>query len=169
MAAEEKEKNNVRGGSENDTVTFVSICCDQLDGAREIIEKEDNLKWPNVQHYYMDPESKEIAKSVLGFSSVPFYVMLNAQGKVTQKGNKVEWTQLPSSASSLSSTTPPTLSSVFKTLAVDAPTLDQENQPVQPSATGSHAKLEREETLLVVTKEPAASHEQAFVLDDLDF
>lgn len=147
----------------------MSICCDKLDGAREIIEKDDELKWPNVQHYYMDPESKEIAKSVLGFASVPFYVMVNAQGKITQKGNKVDWTQLPSLFLASSSKSPAVSSSVcYKTLTVDTPSLDQENRPVQPAAS-SQVKFEKEATL-VPAKEPVMnSDERAFVLDDLDF
>jgi hypothetical protein len=173
LAAEEKEKNNVSSGGDAGNVTlFVSICCDKLDGAREIIEKDDELKWPDVQHYYMDPESKEIAKSVLGFASVPYYVMVNAQGTMTQKGNKVDWTQLPSAAAAASSTAPTASTSACtsKTLPEDTPSLDQENQPIQPSSISSNEKNLEKQAAPAVVKEPVASDEaRTFVLDDLDF
>ena len=41
-----------------------------------------------MHHYYMDPESKEIAKKQLGFQQVPFYVILNERGEIVQKGSK---------------------------------------------------------------------------------
>ena len=50
-----------------DDVQFVSICCDKLDGARDIIEKDDDLRWQNVDHYFMDKQDKEEAKKILGF------------------------------------------------------------------------------------------------------
>ena len=40
-----------------------------------------------MHHYFMDQESKETAKKVLGFSMVPFYVFLNDKGEIVQKGN----------------------------------------------------------------------------------
>jgi hypothetical protein len=193
LAAEEKEKNN-NAKDEQNKVTFVSICCgDKLDGAREILEKDDELKWPNFDgHYYMDATSKEIAKSVLGFASVPFYVMVNASGDVTQKGNSknMDWTQLSSSSAATSTTSTSTTDALFvsiQTLAVDtAPSLDQENQPVQQpktaaTTTSDHAKLlEKTESTpaMAVAKEPAVAaaastteqqQQQTFVLDDLDF
>mmetsp|Transcript_8066 Transcript_8066/g.11569 ORF Transcript_8066/g.11569 Transcript_8066/m.11569 type:complete len:191 (+) Transcript_8066:55-627(+) len=68
-------------------VEFVSVCCDKLDGAREIIEKDDRPRWDNVAHYFMDENTKEEAKQVLGFASVPFYVVVNEDGEIVQKGN----------------------------------------------------------------------------------
>ena len=68
------------------SVQFISICCDKLDGAREIIEKDKEFRWQNVAHYFMEPQDKEIAKKVLGFKSVPFYVVLNDQGEIEQLG-----------------------------------------------------------------------------------
>jgi thiol-disulfide isomerase/thioredoxin len=76
-------------------VQFVSICCDKLDGAREIIEQEDELRWNHLQHYFMESQHKEQAKQILGFSSVPFYVMLNEDGEITQKGSKVDFDDVP--------------------------------------------------------------------------
>ena len=49
-------------------VQFISICCDKLDGARDIIEQEDDLRWQNVKHYFMDKDDKEKAKKILGFN-----------------------------------------------------------------------------------------------------
>ena len=78
-------------------IQFISICCDKLDGAREIIEKDDDLRWQHVSHYFMDPESKEIAKKILGFTSVPFYVVLNNLGEITQLGGhkKIDFDAIP--------------------------------------------------------------------------
>mmetsp|Transcript_15969 Transcript_15969/g.17743 ORF Transcript_15969/g.17743 Transcript_15969/m.17743 type:complete len:129 (+) Transcript_15969:231-617(+) len=70
------------------SLEFISICIDNLDGAREIIEENDELKWQNISHYYMDFESKEEAKRSLEFNSVPFYVMLDEHGNIIQKGGE---------------------------------------------------------------------------------
>ena len=70
-----------------ENVQFISICCDKLDGARQIIEKDDDLRWQNVDHYFMSESDKEQAKKELGFKSVPFYVILDEEGQITQKGN----------------------------------------------------------------------------------
>lgn len=71
-------------------VKFVSICCgDQTDGPRNIIEdKDEQPKWENISHYHMDFENKEIAKDMLGFRQVPFYVVLNDRGEIIQSGGK---------------------------------------------------------------------------------
>ena len=68
-------------------IRFVSICCDKLDGAREIIERDDEPRWKHVSHYFMDSFDKERAKKMLGFKSVPFYVMLKENGEITQTGS----------------------------------------------------------------------------------
>ena len=75
-------------------VNFISICCDKCDGAREILEKNDEPLWQNVNHYYMSQSDKEKAKQILGFSSVPFYVILNKDGDIIQSGNKVDFDQI---------------------------------------------------------------------------
>lgn len=67
-------------------ISFVSICCDKLDGAREIIEREEDPRWSNVSHYFLSPNDKEKAKSWLGFSCVPFYVAINKEGKICDSG-----------------------------------------------------------------------------------
>ena len=72
--------------SEYVDVQFISICCDKLDGAREIIEKDDELRWQHISHFFMEPEDKEVAKKALGFKSVPFYVVLNKEGEIEQMG-----------------------------------------------------------------------------------
>ena len=78
-------------------IQFISICCDKLDGAREIIEKDDELRWQHVSHYFMEPDNKEIAKKILAFTSVPFYVVLNNLGDITQLGGhkKIDFDALP--------------------------------------------------------------------------
>lgn len=43
-----------------------------------------------MSHYFLSGEHKEHAKKLLGFKSVPFYVVLNARGEITQKGPKVD-------------------------------------------------------------------------------
>jgi thiol-disulfide isomerase/thioredoxin len=68
-------------------VRFVSICCDKLDGAREILEKEEEPRWTHISHYFMEHSHKEEAKKMLGFQSVPFYVLLNDTGEVVHKGS----------------------------------------------------------------------------------
>ncbi|KAL3805129.1 hypothetical protein HJC23_003357 [Cyclotella cryptica] len=69
-------------------VKFASICCDLCDGARNIIEQTDEPRWAHVHHYYMGFEHKEEAKRILGFKSVPFYVVLNEDGEIVQMGGK---------------------------------------------------------------------------------
>jgi hypothetical protein len=69
-----------------ENVHFVSICCDKMDGAREILEKDNDLRWSHISHYFMEPDDKEVAKKVLGFQSVPFYVILDDCGEIAQKG-----------------------------------------------------------------------------------
>lgn len=72
-------------------ISFVSICCDKLDGAREIIERENELKWSHIHHYFMSHEDKEKAKILLGFASVPFYVVVEPDGEtIIVSGNKVD-------------------------------------------------------------------------------
>lgn len=68
-------------------VQFISICCDKCDGAREIIEKDTELKWQYMLHYFMEYNDKENMKKILGFKSVPFYVILNEYGIIEQMGN----------------------------------------------------------------------------------
>jgi thiol-disulfide isomerase/thioredoxin len=78
-------------------VQFISICCDRLDGARDIIEKDDDLRWQNIHHYFMNQEDKETAKKVLGFKQVPFYVVLDEEGNIQQSGNgkQVDFDDVP--------------------------------------------------------------------------
>jgi hypothetical protein len=82
---------------EYQNVQFLSICCDSLDGAREIIEETDTPKWNNMHHYFMDHASKEQAKKSLGFKAVPFYVVFNESGEMVMKGNSksVDFDKIP--------------------------------------------------------------------------
>jgi len=78
-------------------VQFISICCDKLDGARDIIERDDDLRWQNVNHYFMDKKDKETAKKLLGFKQVPFYVVMDENGSITQSGSgrQVDFEEVP--------------------------------------------------------------------------
>eukprot|EP00956_Cyclotella_meneghiniana_P008964 scaffold12308_cov74-Cyclotella_meneghiniana.AAC.2 len=78
-------------------VKFASICCDLCDGAREILEQTDEPRWSNIDHYFMGFEHKELAKKVLGFKSVPFYVVLNEEGEIVQMGGKkqIDFNNIP--------------------------------------------------------------------------
>ena len=73
---------------EYSNVDFTSIVLDECDGARNIIEKDNEPRWKNINHFYMDKDFKEAAKSALGFNQVPFYVVLNEKGEIVQKGSK---------------------------------------------------------------------------------
>ena len=68
------------------SIQFISVCCDSFDGAIGIIDKGTSLRWQHVSHYFMEPNDKEEAKQVLGFASVPFYVVINREGIIEQKG-----------------------------------------------------------------------------------
>mmetsp|Transcript_10235 Transcript_10235/g.19178 ORF Transcript_10235/g.19178 Transcript_10235/m.19178 type:complete len:191 (-) Transcript_10235:26-598(-) len=80
--------NSLAKRPEYSNVKFTSIVLDECDGARNIIEQNDKPRWNNINHFYMDREYKETAKSVLGFHQVPFYVVLNENGEIVQKGSK---------------------------------------------------------------------------------
>lgn len=70
-------------------IQFTSIVLDECDGARNIIETpDDKPRWNNIQHFYMDTDYKEVAKTSLGMRQVPFYVVLNENGEIIQKGSK---------------------------------------------------------------------------------
>ena len=72
-------------------VKFVSVCCDPLFLARDIVYRWNGPRWENVCHYQMDRADKEKAKQMLGFSSVPFYVVLNRDGGIEAMGMHVRW------------------------------------------------------------------------------
>jgi len=67
-------------------IKFVSICCDRMDGARSLIDKEVEPRWQNVNHFFVDGEGREKAKQMLGFRSVPFYVVVDERGVVRDSG-----------------------------------------------------------------------------------
>lgn len=121
-------------------VRFVSICCDKLDGAREIIEKEDEPRWNHVSHYFMEHSDKESAKTILGFKSVPFYVMLNENGEITQMGSSktFDFDDIP---------------------GVIRPEADKENEKVT-------TKSEKELDNPVTTADKELTVERVFILDE---
>jgi len=122
-------------------IQFISICCDKCDGAREIIEKDDELRWQHVSHYYMCAKDKEIAKEVLGFKAVPFYVVLNNLGEITQLGGskKIDFDALPGMIRS-----------------------EAEKENAEPQ------QLQKKE-LAVSRKAMEPQEEKMFILEDLDF
>ena len=87
LATDERYKN----------VRFASIVCDSCDGARNIIEQDDNRKWDKITHFFMDHDNKEKAKKIFGFKQVPFYVVLDNEGDIVQMGNKkrIDFENLP--------------------------------------------------------------------------
>ena len=92
--------NTVQQQQQYHPTNFYSICCgESSDTARRIIQQGDlcQLQWTRIQHYYMDTASKEIAKRILGFTQVPFYVFVNPRGEIVQMGNKtIDWSVLES-------------------------------------------------------------------------
>lgn len=72
--------------SEDGSIQFVSICCDKLDGAREIIQCNDIPRWSCIRHFFMDHQHKELAKHLLGFTQVPYYVVFDALGNLVFAG-----------------------------------------------------------------------------------
>ena len=68
-------------------IQFISICCDSLDGAREIIERDDDVKWPNIAHFFIEADNKKKAKEILGFKFVPFCVVTKPNGEIVQMGS----------------------------------------------------------------------------------
>jgi hypothetical protein len=127
------------------SITFVSICCDSLDGAREIIERDDELKWQGIDHYFMATEHKEEAKQIFGFKSVPFYVFVDEQGQITQCGgpSKINWDALPG-----------------------VQQVDKENETYNANVQRDEVPVMLKPVAKVDFLEPP---EQPFVIDDLDF
>jgi hypothetical protein len=78
---------------------FVAICCDSCDGAREILEQNDELRWPDIRQYYMALPDKEYLKKIFGFSRVPFYMVVSSLGTVLYHGNKIDWESILSETS----------------------------------------------------------------------
>mmetsp|Transcript_1867 Transcript_1867/g.2688 ORF Transcript_1867/g.2688 Transcript_1867/m.2688 type:complete len:156 (-) Transcript_1867:532-999(-) len=81
---------------EYENVRFTSIVLstaeeEGCDSARNILEApDDSPRWNSISHYHMDLENKEVAKKELGFTQVPFYVVLNEKGDIVQKGSKAQ-------------------------------------------------------------------------------
>lgn len=139
------DKLNERTFASKSACYVMSICCDSLDGARNILEEYDEQRWPNIHHYYMAQEDKELAKTILGFATVPFYVVLNQKGEIVQKGGnkKINWEIAFQEET---------------TARVEANVDDKENMTnaLVPDVTDRK-----------VVSEP--SREETFAIDDLDF
>ena len=80
------DNNNNNSHESKDDIQYVSICCDNLDGAREILERDTTPRWSHLRHFFMENEVKERAKALLGFRQVPFYVVFDDSGVVVFSG-----------------------------------------------------------------------------------
>lgn len=146
-------------------ISFISICCDSLDGAREILERDDELKWQGIPHYYMATEYKEEAKQMFGFKTVPFYVFVNAYGLITQMGgpSKIDFNDLPGEST-------PTIGG---TTGMD--TMDKENEAYQNNILRKQTEepvmptKQHVDAVQVFATSTVQAEEQSFVIDDLDF
>jgi hypothetical protein len=89
-ASSDKDGNNNNSNqTTSSSIQYVSICCDQLDGAREILERDSTPRWSHVRHFFMDHDHKERAKELLGFKQVPFYVIFDDSGTMVFSGSKL--------------------------------------------------------------------------------
>jgi len=139
-------------------IAFVSICCDKCDGAREIIERDDECKWEELDgHYFMAHADKEYLKEYLGFRAVPYYVVVNAENKtILHKGNKLQWDEKV--APQIKGASQTVIDAALASKSVPSSKLQEEGlaSPTTVSAT-------------VTTQTVDASGDQAFVVEDLDF
>ena len=137
-------------------VNFVSICCDKLDGARTILEQEEEVRWQNIDHYFMDKEHKEQAKKILGFRQVPFYLVVDEDGEIRQKGGSkdVDFEEIPSISRP---------SSPSKVIAPRMmPTTPHKMEVPRPP-------LFEEEKKEVEVEDLSNMFDQEFIIDDMDF
>jgi hypothetical protein len=150
---------------------FVSICCgESSDTARSILNSGDAdiLRWTNIRHYYMDSTNKEIAKSILGFAQVPFYVILSAGGIIVQKGNKsIIWDVLVRRAvpmsvpAAMAADEPRSAEQALDNAKYEAPT-----SAVDITIVESKSEVNDDATNVV---SPTSVQEPVFSLDDMDF
>ena len=148
--------NTMASRPEYSSIKFTSIVLDDYgcDGARNIIEQPtsnknnrenngDELRWNNINHYYLDSEFKEIAKAALGFDQVPFYVVLNDKGEIVQKGSKKQ---------------------------IDFHDLPGIVRPIVPTVSEEEEKQSDEPVDFVADADSLAEKtERVFCLDDFDF
>jgi hypothetical protein len=139
VAAEHKAHGSVHDSdvSSDSPVKFLSVCCDLLDGAREIIERPSTPRWRAMRHYYMPPVAKEQAKRWLGFRQVPYYVVLSARGELLYSGSKIDWNLVPGLRRKEAVDTPTKAepADLFSSLHNDAPTI---KDTVVDGASPSH-------------------------------
>lgn len=136
------DKLNALASKYGNEVNFVSICCDKLDGAREIIERDDEKKWQSMNHYFMSHNNKEYCKQALKFAAVPFYVVIKDDVTIVECGNKVN------------------VEAVLGKELQQGATDDKENDIITDSAPA----ITKEVSPVV---EPA--DEPVLIIDDLDF
>jgi hypothetical protein len=125
------------------------------------LERDDDIRWPAIHHYYMTSDHKEHAKRVLGFQSVPFYVFVRGDGTILRKGG-------PSSAFPNHET----MSRLFE-LHEHNSCDEQSNEPSWNKDNHFDQKIDSDflvsESELEEAKTETWGEGQDFVIDDLDF
>ena len=111
------------------SIQYVSICCDKLDGAREILERDSTPRWSHVRHFFMDNDHKEHAKELLGFQQVPYYIVFDDAGTMVFSGNK-----LPDINDLLQRTKEPTTSANSSTPQPATKTTSEASSPIDVTA-----------------------------------
>jgi hypothetical protein len=131
-------------GDNENTVQFISVCCDAMDGAREILDRDAEPLWDAMTgHYFMDVVHKERAKKLLGFNQVPFYVVFSEVGEILYTGRTINLTSYLGGGREL----------------CEIP--DKVVVPSTPPSDSSKSTTVRQES--------SASPESVLVIDDLDF
>lgn len=141
-----------------DGVQFVSICCDKLDGAREILDKEATPRWNFIHHYFMSPDDKDIAKQLLGFKQVPFYMVFSDQGEMLHTGNKLDFDLIPGMKKKVKEEEKPS-----ERIARSPSQVELRKAHDVVSASPSNFEIRKEFDVV------AASPDHVFEIDDMDF
>jgi hypothetical protein len=104
-----------------------------------------------MMHYYMAHEHKEAAKKLFGFRQVPFYVVVDDEGRIQQSGSKIDWDALEPPK--------PPVDKAHESTEVEFVKVRQEDA-VTPK------KIQKEDT---ASPQSVADFQEGFVIDDLDF
>lgn len=129
MAATHQDGNQNQKATSS--IQYVSICCDKLDGAREILERDSTPRWSHVRHFFMDHDHKEQAKELLGFQQVPFYIVFDDAGTMIFSGKKLpdindllQTTKEQTTSANISSPLPSTKTTSEASSPIDVTALD---------------------------------------------
>eukprot|EP00904_Undaria_pinnatifida_P005329 jgi/Undpi1/1926/HiC_scaffold_12.g05313.m1 len=70
------------------SVTFVGVNIDDAAAAKEIVSNATSQgRWTSLTHTHIGEDDKEKAKGILGMRTVPFYVVVDQEGRVLRHGN----------------------------------------------------------------------------------